>query len=326
MTSFAWPQPEQPPEEIAPEPPEQSSEAAALRDLVRGEVAKAVIGHEETVELVTVAAIAGGHVLIEGPPGVAKTLLVNAVAYTLGISFNRIQFTPDTQPKHISGETVVRMGEAMFAQGPVFTNMLLADEINRTPPRTQAALLEAMQERQVTVDGKTHFLPNPFLVVATQNPFEREDGVYALPESQLDRFLFKITMHYGTAEQDLAMLNLPHAGLAPDLIGEIQPMMSAGRLMHAQREVDATTVPDEIARQVVTVVRKTRELPGVVLGASPRAALHLLTASKAHARMSGRDTATRADVAAMASHVLAHRIVVEGRSAQDAVREAVETS
>jgi MoxR-like ATPase len=300
-----------------------SLEAAVLRDLVRQEVSKAVVGHEHAIELLTVAAIAGGHVLLEGPPGVAKTLVVNALAHTLGMSFNRVQFTPDTQPRHLSGETVMRMGEPLFAPGPVFTNLLLADEINRTPPRTQAALLEAMQERQVTVDGKSHFLPNPFIVIATQNPFERDEGIYALPESQLDRFLFKVEMHYGDAEQELAMLKLPHAGLTPDLIGNVQPLLSSSRLMHAQREVDETIVPDDVARFVVALVRKTRELHGVVLGASPRAALHVLTAAKANARLAGRDTVKQDDVAYVAPAVLSHRIIVEGRTSRGAVEEAL---
>jgi MoxR-like ATPase len=302
---------------------EPTFEAATLRDLVKQEVAKAVIGHDQPIELLTVAAIAGGHVLLEGPPGVAKTLLVNALAHTLGMSFNRVQFTPDTQPRHLSGETVMRMGEPVFSPGPVFTNVLLADEINRTPPRTQAALLEAMQERQVTVDGKSHFLPSPFLVIATQNPYERDEGIYTLPESQLDRFLFKVEMHYGDAEQELEMLKLPHAGLAPDLIGNVQPLLSAGRIMHAQREVDETAVPDDVGRYVVALVRKTRELPGVVLGASPRAALHLLTAAKANARLAARDTVTRDDVDHTAPAVLSHRIVVEGRTPRGAVEEAL---
>jgi MoxR-like ATPase len=308
-----------------PEPPaaEGGLKAAALRDLVRHEVGKAVIGHEQQIDLLAVAAVAGGHVLLEGPPGVAKTLLVNALAHTLGISFSRIQFTPDTQPRHVTGETVERMGEALFLPGPVFTNMLLADEINRTPPRTQAALLEAMQERQVTVDGKTHFLPNPFMVVATQNPFERAEEIFPLPESQLDRFLFKLELHYGDVDQELAMLQLRHAGLTPDLIGDVQPQLDSSSLMHAQREIDETEVPAEIARYIVSVVRKTRELPGVVLGASPRAALHLLTAVKANARLDGRAVAEPADVRAMAPYVLAHRIIVAGISPLGAVEQAL---
>jgi MoxR-like ATPase len=215
------------------------------------------------------------------------------------------------------------MGEPVFLPGPVFTNLLLADEINRTPPRTQAALLEAMQERQITVDGKTHFLPSPFMVIATQNPFERADEIFPLPESQLDRFLFKVEMHYGDVEQELATLRLRHAGLAPDLIGDVQPQLDPGRLMSAQREVDETEVPEEVARFIVAVVRRTREIPGVVLGASPRASLHLLTAAKANARLAGRSSIERADVAAMAPHVLGHRIILASGTALGVVEAAL---
>jgi MoxR-like ATPase len=299
------------------------SEVADLRDELIAEVSKAVIGQRKAIELMTIAAIAGGHILVEGPPGVAKTLLSNAMAHALGLSFNRIQFTPDTTPSHIAGITIERMGEPVFIPGPVFTNMLLADEVNRTPPRTQAALLEAMQERQVTVEGKTHFLPSPFIVIATQNALEQH-GVYPLPEAQLDRFLFKVTIDYGDEDHEIAMLNLPHAGLSPDLIGEIHPLMGAAKLTKAQREVDRTTADDDVVRYVVRLVRATRELNDVELGASPRAALHLLAAAKAKARLAGRDFTTRADVVEMALPVLGHRLIVEGRPPADLVAAALE--
>jgi MoxR-like ATPase len=299
------------------------SEVAELRDELIAEVSKAVIGQERAIELMTIAAIAGGHILVEGPPGVAKTLLSNAVAHALGISFNRIQFTPDTTPSHIAGMTIERMGEAIFLPGPVFTNMLLADEVNRTPPRTQAALLEAMQERQVTVDGKTHWLPNPFIVIATQNALEQH-GVYPLPEAQLDRFLFKVTIEYGDEDHEVEMLNLPHVGLSPDLIGEIHPLMGASKLTRAQREVDRTTASDEVVRYVVRLVRATRDIDGIALGASPRAAIHLLAAAKANARLAGRDFAAVADVDVMALPVLGHRILLDGREPADAVAAALE--
>jgi MoxR-like ATPase len=299
------------------------SEVAELRDQLIAEVSKAVIGQERAIELMTIAAIAGGHILVEGPPGVAKTLLSNAMAHALGLSFNRIQFTPDTTPSHISGVTIERMGEPVFIPGPVFTNMLLADEVNRTPPRTQAALLEAMQERQVTVEGQTHFLPSPFVVIATQNALEQH-GVYPLPEAQLDRFLFKVTVDYGDEAHEIAMLNLPHAGLSPDLIGEIHPLMGAAKLTKAQREVDRTTADEDVVRYVVQVVRSTRDLKEVELGASPRAALHLLAAAKANARLAGRDFTTRADVVEMALPVLGHRIIVQGRSPAEIVAAALE--
>jgi MoxR-like ATPase len=300
------------------------SEVADLRDELIAEVSKAVIGQDRAIELMMVAAIAGGHILVEGPPGVAKTLLSNALAHALGISFNRIQFTPDTTPSHIAGKTIEQMGEPVFVPGPVFTNILLADEVNRTPPRTQAALLEAMQEKQVTVDGKTHWLPNPFIVIATQNSLEQH-GVYPLPEAQLDRFLFKVQIDYGDEAHEIAMLNLPHAGLSPDLIGEIHPLMGAAKLTRAQREVDRTNAPQDVVRYVVQLIRGTRSMNGVSLGASPRAAIHLLAAAKACARLAGRDHVVYADVEEMALPVLGHRILCDGHSPADIVATAVET-
>jgi MoxR-like ATPase len=302
----------------------EESPTARLRDVMKTEMRKAIVGHEEAVELITAASIAGGHVLLEGPPGVAKTLLANTVAHVLGISFNRVQFTPDTTPSHIAGETISRMGEPVFVQGPVFTNLLLADEINRTSARTQAALLEAMQERQVTVDGQTHFLPTPFFVIATQNPYEQE-GVHPLPESQLDRFLFKVEMTYGSAEQELSTLALPHVGLSPDVIGEIRPMLSPAVLVNAQRELDETAVPAPVARFIVEIVRATRSLPTVRLGASPRAARHLLTAAKANARLDGRSEVADGDVETLAVAVLRHRLLMEnGCDPKEAVGHALE--
>ena len=195
-----------------------------LRERAKDEIAKVVIGQERAVELLLVAALARGHVLLEGPPGSAKTLLGRATAHMLGATFKRIQFTPDTTPAELTGINTIRAGEQVFLPGVVFTNVLLADEINRTPPRTQAALLEAMQERQVTVEGKAHRLPDPFLVIATQNPYEHRD-VFELPESQLDRFLFKIDLDYADAESEYEMLDLPHKGVAPDMLGEVRPLL-----------------------------------------------------------------------------------------------------
>ena len=190
---------------------EKYDDFADLRERAKSEVAKVVIGQDRTVELLLIAAVAHGHVLIEGPPGSAKTLIARAVAHMLGASFKRIQFTPDTTPAELNGQNTVRAGEHVFLPGAVFTNVLLADEINRTPPRTQAALFEPMQERQVTVDGRAHKLPDPFLVIATQNPYEHE-GVFVLPEGQLDRFLFKIVLGYADAESEFEMLESPAQG------------------------------------------------------------------------------------------------------------------
>jgi MoxR-like ATPase len=294
-----------------------------LRAVAREEIAKVVVGHGDAIELLLVATIAGGHVLVEGPPGSAKTLLANAIARVLGVQFKRVQFTPDTSPADLTGQMAVRMGEPVFLPGALFTNVLLADEINRTPPRTQASLLEAMQERHVTVDGKTHWLPKPFLVVATQNPFEHE-GIFPLPESQLDRFLFKIDLDYADEASEVEMLRLPHLGVTPDMLGEIRPLLGPVGLEKAREEIDATEVPDEVARYVVALVRRTRDLPGVELGASSRAAIHLLSASKAHARLGGRPTVAVEDVRATAPHVLEHRLIVSGRSPAQVLATALE--
>jgi MoxR-like ATPase len=245
-----------------------------------------------------------------GKPGTAKTLLGRATAYVLGADFNRVQFTPDTTPTELVGENIVRAGETKFIQGTIFTNVLLADEVNRTPQRTQSALLEAMAERAVTVEGRVHRLPDPFLVIATQNPYEQE-GVFPLPESNLDRFLFKIYIDYCDIESEVLMLRLPHTGVTPDMLGEIQPLLGIVGLDKARLELDATEVPEEVARLVVGIVRRTRELDGVMLGASSRAAIHLMSATKARACLEGRHIVSVDDVLEMAPFVLTHRLICE---------------
>ncbi len=295
-----------------------------LRDRAREEVGKVVIGQGDAVDLLLVAALAQGHVLIEGPPGSAKTLLGRAMAHVLGAKFKRIQFTPDTTPDEIMGVNTTKMGEALFLPGAVFTNILLADEINRSPPRTQAALLEAMQERTVTVDAKTHRLPDPFLVIATQNPYEHE-GIFPLPESQLDRFLFKIDLEYCDVESEIEMLRLPHTGVTPDMLGEIRSLLGVVGLDSARRELDETDVPRDVAAYIVSVVRRTRNNPQLELGASSRAAIHLLSASKAQARLSGRSVVTVEDVRALAPYVLRHRLICRaGTTPDDALTDALD--
>ena len=296
-----------------------------LREAAKIEVRKVVVGQDLAVDLFLVAALAHGHVLVEGPPGSAKTLLARAMAHVLGSSFKRIQFTPDTTPTHIIGEQMLRAGEQVFLPGPIFANVVLADEINRTPPRTQAALLEAMQERHVTVDGRTHRLPDPFLVIATQNPYEHE-GIFSLPESQLDRFLFKIDLDYCDPQSELDMLMLPHLGIAPDMLGEIRPLLGVAGLDRARIEIDSTETPEPVLRYIIGIVRATREQPGVQLGASSRAAIHVLAASKAHARIVGRSVITPDDVRAIAPYVLRHRLIVSGTTADTVLRDALSST
>jgi len=293
---------------------------AMLRDRVAAEVGRVVIGQDEVVELLLAAAVVGGHVLLEGVPGVAKTLLARAWSAALGLDFRRVQFTPDMLPSDLSGTVTLRLDPAnpgvgggrqdlAFRPGPVFTNVLLADEINRTPPKTQAALLEAMQEAQVSVDGVSHPLPQPFLVVATQNPIEYE-GTYPLPEAQLDRFLLKIDVGYPSAADEEAILRLGRRGVTPATLEDVRVAAGPAEIAAAQAEVDATAVADEVAAYIVAVVRRTRDLPSVALGASPRAAVHLLAAARASARLRGRAFVTPDDVAAMAPPVLRHRLVL----------------
>jgi MoxR-like ATPase len=301
-----------------------------LRDRVVREVRKVVVGQDGVVEVLLASVTVGGHLLLEGVPGVAKTLLANAFARALGVEFRRVQFTPDMLPSDLTGTMTLRAGELAFRPGPVFTNLLLADEINRTPPKTQAALLEAMQERQVSVDGVARPLPDPFVVVATQNPIEYE-GTYPLPEAQLDRFLAKIDVGYPSAADEAAVLRLAHAGVAPATLTDVQAVTSPAEIVVARATVDATVVTEEVIGYVVALVRRTRELPSVALGASPRGAVHLLAAAKASARLAGRDFVTPDDVVAVAPAVLRHRLQLrpeaelERYTPDDAVATAIST-
>ena len=300
-----------------------------LYERVRAEVGAVVVGQDEALAQILGALACTGHVLIEGPPGVAKTLLARSVARALGLEFARVQFTPDMLPSDLTGTMVLRGGELEFRSGPVFTNILLADEINRTPPKTQAALLEAMQEGQVSVDGNAHPLPDPFLVVATQNPIEYE-GTYPLPEAQLDRFMLRVEIGYPSAAEERAMLALPRQGLSPSALDRVREVVGRDELRAVRRDIDETAISDDVAGYVVDLVRRTRELPSVSLGASPRAAVHLLVAAKAAARLAGRAFVTPDDVAGIAPAALGHRLILtpeaelERFSAGDAIRAAID--
>ncbi len=304
-----------------------------LRDRVVREVRKVVVGQDQVVDIMLAATSVGGHLLLEGVPGVAKTLVATAFARAVGVEFRRVQFTPDMLPSDLTGTMTLRSNELggnelAFRRGPVFTNLLLADEINRTPPKTQAALLEAMQENQVSVDGQPRLLPDPFVVLATQNPIEYE-GTYPLPEAQLDRFLAKLDVGYPDAANEAAMLRLAHRGVAPATLDDVQQVATPDDLRAARALVDATTVSEEVIGYVVALVRRTRELPSVGLGASPRAAVHLLAASKAAARLANREFVVPDDVVAVAPAVLRHRLQLkpeaelERYTTDDAVRTAI---
>jgi MoxR-like ATPase len=284
------------------------------------EIGKAVVGQRDVIEMLLIAMLARGHILLEGPPGTAKTLMARAIARAVGGNFHRVQFTPETTPSEILGEVIRRNGREEFEKGPIFANVFLADEINRGPARTQAALLEAMQERHVTLRARTYWIDPPFVVVATQNPYE-QNGVFPLAESQLDRFLVKIEIGYGSEDEELAVLRLPHRGIVTDVIGDIFPFLANGGLLQVQDVVDATDVPPEVARRITSIVRYTRTAEGVELGASPRAAIHLLAAAKARATLKGRRVVAQDDVDSTAELVLKHRIVAQ--DAATVVREAL---
>ncbi len=299
-----------------------------LRNRIVAEVRKVVVGQDHVVDTMLAATSVGGHLLLEGVPGVAKTLLATAFARAVGVEFRRVQFTPDMLPSDLTGTMTLRGADLVFRPGPVFTNLLLADEINRTPPKTQAALLESMQEHQVSVDGRPHPLPDPFLVLATQNPIEYE-GTYPLPEAQLDRFLAKLDVDYPDIESETAMLRLRHHGVAPATLDDVQRVATPDDLRALRTLVDETTVSDEVVGYVVALVRRTRELPSIALGASPRAAVHLLAAAKASARLADRAFVVPDDVVAAAPSVLRHRLQLrpeaelERYTTDDAIRTAI---
>ena len=309
MTAPAGPSPARPLDSGAPAV--SAEQARESLDLLRKEVGKAVIGQDAAVTGLAIALLCRGHVLLEGVPGVAKTLLVRAVAASLSLDAKRVQFTPDLMPGDITGSLVYdnRSSDFSFRPGPVFTNLLLADEINRTPPKTQASLLEAMEERQVTVDGTSRRLPDPFVVCATQNPVEYE-GTYPLPEAQLDRFLLKINMGLPSREDEVKVLQAHDSGFDPrDLVAAgLGPVAGIAELAAGRAAVGAVSVAPEVLTYVVDLCRATRTSPSLSLGVSPRGATALLSTAKAWAWLSGRDYLTPDDVKALARPTLRHRV------------------
>ena len=293
------------------------TDTAHIQDVLtraRAEVRKVIIGQEDVIDKALIAIFTGHHALIEGVPGVAKTLLVRTLARVLGCEFNRIQFTPDLMPADITGTSVFNMqrNEFTLIKGPVFTAFLLADEINRAPAKTQSALLQAMQERRVTIDRETHQLSPSFTVFATQNPVEYE-GTYPLPEAQKDRFMLKVSMNTPDRDSELELArrmlgtNSPEDALAA---GEVQAVISADDLAQLRRALEAVTVREELTAYIVDVVRATRETDTVLVGAGPRATQALLLASRANAALAGRDFVTPDDVKSMTEAVLGHRLVL----------------
>ncbi len=305
----------------------------ALAGAIREEVAKAVVGQDEIVDHLLIALFAGGHVLLEGPPGTAKTFLAQCFATALGLDFGRIQFTPDLMPGDILGSNLFNFQTSQFTltRGPIFRELLLADEINRTPPKTQAALLEAMQERRVTLDGETYPLSDRFMVVATQNPIENQ-GVYPLPEAQLDRFLFKLLVAYPSADEEAQIVRRFGSGRGaarPAELG-VSAITSADAIAAANAAVGQVTLAETVIDYVVRLVRATRESADLVAGASPRAAVLLAGASRARAALDGRDYVVPDDVKMLATAVLRHRMLlspaaeIEGRQVEAIVADLVE--
>jgi MoxR-like ATPase len=308
-------------------------EVQKLAQAIRTEIAKAVVGQDTTVELMLVALFSGGHILLEGPPGTAKTLLAHSFAQAVGLDFGRIQFTPDLMPADIIGANLFNFQTSSFTltRGAIFTELLLADEINRTPPKTQAALLEAMQERQVTIDGESHPLSDRFMVVATQNPIEQQ-GVYPLPEAQLDRFLFKQTVDYPSLEQErkiIATHGAEKEAMEPSAWG-VERTADRELIAAAMGAVNEIRLVDEIIDYIAALIRGTRENPELESGASPRAGAMLAAAARARAALDGRDFVIPDDVKMLAPALLRHRVIlspaaeINGRKVEEIVLSIIE--
>jgi MoxR-like ATPase len=293
---------------------------------IKSEIAQVIIGQYKMVDLLLIGLLCDGHILIEGVPGVAKTLTAKLMAKIIDVDFSRLQFTPDLMPSDVVGTSVFnpREGEFKFKAGPVFSNVVLIDEINRAPAKTQAALFEVMEERQVTIDGITHQMSFPFIVLATQNPIEQE-GTYRLPEAQLDRFLFKIEVEYPTLNEEITILNKQQGKTQNQMLEGVRKLLSPVDIQHYRTLVQSIIIEPKLVEFIARIVHETRNNPALYLGASPRASLAILRSAKANAAIKGRDFVTPEDIVEMAPHVLRHRIILapekemEGITADDLI-------
>jgi MoxR-like ATPase len=308
------------------------SELKQNMDAVKAELQKVIVGQDKVIEYILVALLANGHVLLEGVPGVAKTMAVKLLSKILSVKFSRIQFTPDLMPSDILGTSVfdIKKSEFEFRKGPLFANLILIDEVNRSPAKTQAALFEVMDERQITIDGKTYKMDIPFVVMATQNPIEHE-GTYRLPEAQLDRFLFKVNIDYPSIESEYEILRREHEAVNGDKTQDVKSILSAQKIIEFSALVRNIIVESKTIEYIANIVGKTRANPFLYLGASPRASIAILNASKAFAAIRGRDFVTPEDVKESALVILHHRIIVapekemEGIKADDIVNQIIES-
>ena len=288
---------------------------------IKAELAKVIVGQKQMIDLLIIAILTNGHTLIEGVPGVAKTLVAKLLAKSINADFSRIQFTPDLMPSDVIGTSVYNMGkgEFQFKKGPIFSNLILIDEINRSPAKTQSALFEAMEERQISVDGITYSLQQPFLVFATQNPIEHE-GTYRLPEAQLDRFLFKINVNYPSVEEEEQILNTHDSGKDRLKTEAILPVMQASELVAFQKKIFDVTIEASLKNYIARIVSTTRNHHDIYLGASPRASIHIMNAAKAVAAINSRDFVTPSDIKEITSSVLSHRIILSPEKEMEGIR------
>lgn len=289
---------------------------------IRHEIGTVVIGQHKMVDLLVIGLLCDGHILIEGVPGVAKTLTAKLMARIIDTEFSRLQFTPDLMPSDVLGTSVFnpKEGDFRFKQGPVFSNIILIDEINRAPAKTQAALFEVMEERQVTVDGVTHPMSFPFIVLATQNPIEQE-GTYRLPEAQLDRFLFKVEVGYPSLQEEVAILNSQQGKTQSQMLDGVRKVITAADIHHYRNLVQSVIIEPKLVEFIAKIVHETRNNSALYLGASPRASLAILRSAKANAAIKGRDFVTPEDVLEMAPHVLRHRIMLTPEKEMEGITE-----